>query len=301
MRNRSKISGDWWDYTTLDEEILEDADKLTERNILELSRPGFSIKFYDDLESFYLAEAMEYISVWKKSTSTNPVGICGPIGPIEHLPIVARVINSLQIDVRDGHFWAMDEWVLGDKEVSISHPLSFTKTDLELCFNQIDSKLRMPDENLHFLTADGIEEYSRSFDQIKCLIMQGGQGEIKHWAFNDPVRRSGNYKETPPSLEEYKDLSTRIVDLHPLTIIQNARTSCRGAIFKVPTKAITVGPIETWKSEKISIWHSGNHDNPFGIRLTTYMISKRIIDSSVPMSLIADHLNVEFNIYRRIL
>ena len=56
--------------------------------------------------------------------------------------------------------------------------------------------------------------------------------------------------------------------------------------------------METWQAEKVSIWHPGHHDNPFGMRLTALMISKRIQDSSVPMSLLADHPNVQFNFYR---
>ena len=44
----------------------------------------------------------------------------------------------------------------------------------------------------------------------------------------------------------------------------------------VPTQAITVGPVETWKAETVSIWHAGQHDNPFGQRLTCLMIAKGI-------------------------
>jgi glucosamine-6-phosphate deaminase len=104
--------------------------------------------------------------------------------------------------------------------------------------------------------------------------------------------------DNPPSPEEYRMLATRVVDLHPITIAQNARTSGGGNIAMVPTQAITVGPVETWKADKVSIWHAGMHDNPFGQRLTTFMISKKIMDSSVPMSLLADHPNVQFNFYR---
>ena len=93
-------------------------------------------------------------------------------------------------------------------------------------------------------------------------------------------------------------MPTRVVDLHPLTIAQNARTSGGGNVALVPTKAISVGPVETWKAEKVSIWHAGHHDNPFGQRLTAFMISKGIADPCVPMSLLADHLNVQFNYYR---
>ena len=45
---------------------------------------------------------------------------------------------------------------------------------------------------------------------------------MKHWAFNDPVKREGAYKDNPPSPEEYLKLGTRVVDLHPVTCMQNA-------------------------------------------------------------------------------
>ena len=65
----------------------------------------------------------------------------------------------------------------------------------------------------------------------------------------------------------------------------------------VPTQAVTVGPVQTCRAEKVSIWHPGVHDNPFGQRLTTLMIAKKVSDSSVPMSLLALHPNVQFNFY----
>jgi len=298
MRNKSKIAENWWDYTTLDEEILNDAAKLSEKDIGQLSRPGFSIKFYDTLESFYLAEALEYIYCWRQTTESQPTGLCGPIGPTEQLPLVAQLVNDLELNLKNAHFWAMDEWFLDGREIPETNPLNFKKADLELCFNKIRKEYRMPDENLQFLKADNIDEYSKSYDEVRCLIMQGGQGDAKHWAFNDPFKREGKYKENPPDASEYKKLKTRIVDLHPITMMQNARTSGGGLISKIPSQAITVGPVETWKSEKVSIWQAGNHDNAFGMRLTTYMISKKIIDSSVPMSLLADHPEVQFNFYR---
>jgi glucosamine-6-phosphate deaminase len=140
---------------------------------------------------------------------------------------------------------------------------------MEMCFSRIDPKLAMPRQNIHFPTGD-LEAYSRSFDLIKCLVMQGGQGEVKHWAFNDPPRRIAPHRDAPPSPSEYRKLSTRIVDLHPMTVIQNARTSGGGYV-----------------------------SNPFGIRLTALMISRKITDSSVPMSLLADHPRVHFHFYRK--
>jgi len=297
-RKISMLAEGWWDYTTLDDEILNDAARLRADDILELSREGFKVKFYDTREDFYLAEALEYINAWKQSTPDNPVGICGPVGPTEQLPLVARLVNELEINLKDCYFWGMDEWFLGDKEVSEDHPLSFAKADKDLCFNLINDGLKMPESNMFFPKAD-TSEYINSWGRgVRCAVMQGGQGEVKHWAFNDPVRRQGKYKDAPPSAEEYRKLTTRVIEIHPVTVMQNARTSGGGVVAGIPTKAITVGPAETWMSDKVSIWHGGTHDNPFGMRLTSLMISKRIVDSAVPMSLLADHPDVQFNFYR---
>ena len=297
-RPLSVVAPDWWDYTTLDPELTEDAARLTAEDLLALSRPGFEVVFYDTLESFYLAEALEYIEAWRQATEGQPAGICGPIGPTEQLPLVAQLVNELEPDLRHAHFWGMDEWYVDGKEVPATHHLSFERADRELCFDRIRPELAMPEDNLHFPKVSSLADYSAKFDSVRCVVMQGGQGEVKHWAFNDPPKREGKYAEEPPSPEEYLKLGARVVDLHPMTVIQNARTSGGGNVSAVPTQALTVGPQETWKAERVSIWHAGKHDNPFGARLTSLMISKRIADSSVPMSLLALHPNVRFSFYR---
>jgi glucosamine-6-phosphate deaminase len=296
----SSISPEWWDYTCLPADLVEEAARLTPRDLEKLSRPGFRVVMYDTLEDFYLAEALEYIHAWRQSTADNPVGICGPIGPTEQLPLVVRLVNELGLDLRDSHFWGMDEWFdpATGKEVPANHPLSFERADREMCFSRIAKKQRMPDAQLHFPKADTAAYRASWTSGVRCAVMQGGQGDVKHWAFNDPLPRRGKYKSAPPTPAEYRKLPTRVVELHPLTIAQNARTSGGGNISLVPTMAITVGPVETWLAEKVSIWHAGAHDNPFGQRLTAFMISKGHVSSCVPMSLLADHPNVQFNYYR---
>jgi glucosamine-6-phosphate deaminase len=298
MRKLSKVAPGWWDYTTLDDELIRDVAGLTMKDIEQLSRPGFTVKMYDTRELFYMAEALEYIHAWKQATAGRPAGICGPIGPTEQLPLVAHLVNELGLNLQHAHFWGMDEWVINGKEAGIDNPLSFRRADMELCFDRIDPKLRIPDENLHFPSISGLESYKKSFDRARLVTMQGGQGEVKHWAFNDPPKREGKYKDLPPSPAEYRKLESRLVDLHPMTIIQNARTSGGGVVSAVPTQALSVGPVETWKAERVSIWHFGIHDNPFGLRLTAFMISKKLPDAAVPMSLLADHPDVQFNFFR---
>src|SRR6266436_6317542 len=240
MKHRSSsISPDWWDYTCLPRDIVDEAARLTPRDIGKLGRPGFRVVMYDTLEDFYLAEALEHIAAGRRSTEDNPVGSCGPIGPTEQLPLVARLVNELGLDVRSGHFWGMDEWLDAETgtDVPVTHPLSFEKADREMFFSRIAKNQRMPDANLHFPKAD-TRAYRASWDAgVRCAVMQGGQGDVKHWAFNDPLPRRGKFKAAPPSSLEYRKLATRVVDLHPLTIAQNARTSGGGNIALVPTQA----------------------------------------------------------------
>ena len=91
----STVAPGWWDYTTLDAALIAEASALKAEELLKLSRDGFRVVFYETLEEFYLAEALEYIDAWKQSTPEKPAGICGPIGPTEQLPLVASLVNAM--------------------------------------------------------------------------------------------------------------------------------------------------------------------------------------------------------------
>ena len=294
---QSKVAPGWWDYTTLDADLLNAAARLTADDLLALSRPGFRVAFHETPQEFYAAEALEYLEAWNQATPEKPAGVCGPIGPTEQLPVVAQLVNALKPDLRHAHFWGMDEWIVNGRAAGPDFPLGFRKADMDLLFNRIDPALRPPAENLHF-PDDDIDAFKATWKRARCVIMQGGQGETKHWAFNDPPRREGEWIDRPPPPEAFRKLATRAVGLHPMTLMQNARTSGGGRVHDVPDMAVTVGPEETWMAETVSIWHPGHHDNPLGIRLTAYMISKKIVDTRVPMSLLADHPSVRFSYLR---
>ena len=298
MRKLSMIDPEWWDFTTLDDAIINDAAKLTVEEVEQLSRPGFTVEMYDSREELFVAQALEYILAWKDSTPDSPSGVCGPIGPTEHLPLVAQMVNQLNINLENAYFWGMDEWAVNGQAVSSQHALSFAGANKRLLFDRIRSELRMPEGNIFYPNENNLKEFSESFDHIRCKVMQGGQGDAKHWAFNDPLRRSGQFRDQPPTPEQYKALGARHVGLHPLSMLQNSKACRGGLISAMPTEAFTVGPQETWKSDRVSIYHPGYHDNPLGMRLTAFMISKGLMDTSVPMSVLADHPNVVWHIYR---
>lgn len=101
MRAFSKISPEWWDYTTLDRSILDEAAKITIDTLKSFERPGFKINIYDTLQEFYCAEALEDIKAWKRQRPPNRRAICGPIGPTEQLPLVAQMVNEMDLSLKN--------------------------------------------------------------------------------------------------------------------------------------------------------------------------------------------------------
>lgn len=292
----------WWDWTSFameNPEMMDEVRVLTLEDMVGLSRDGFTVRLYHTPQDFYLAEALEYVRAWQRSTVDNPVMFCGPVGPTEQLPLVAEIINDLGIDVRDGYFAAMDEFIgPNGRAIDVENPLSFKRANLELCFGRIRPELRMPDGHL-FFPAEDTAAYNRVWEDtnMECDSTQGGQGNTKHFAFNDPLKMAGDFSHVPPSVERFAALPTRIVNLHPATVIQDARHSCAGEEWLIPDRAVTVGPKEVLgRSKHLSFWHPGHHDNGFGIRLSTFMLGKRIMDARVPMSVLGLHNDVTFSL-----
>ena len=208
MRPLSKVAPDWWDYTTLDREILDDAARLDRRGPARARRgPGFKVVFYDTLEDFYLAEALEYIAAWRQATAGRPGGHLRPdrpdraaaaggaagqrAGPGSCATPISGAWTSGSIDGKEvpgrrtrcasrGPTWSCASTASGPscgcrRRTCTSPPATWRRT-------------------------------RRAGTRSRCVVMQGGQGEVKHWAFNDPPRREGAYTDAPPSPAEYRKL-----------------------------------------------------------------------------------------------
>lgn len=60
-RKISMLAPDWWDFTTLPDELLNEAARLTPDDMLKLSRKGFKVIFYDKLEDFTLLKPLNIL------------------------------------------------------------------------------------------------------------------------------------------------------------------------------------------------------------------------------------------------
>ena len=297
MRRTSLVAPGWWDYTTLDREILDDAARLTAEDLEGLSREGFTVKIYETLEDFYLAEAMEYINAWRQATPDQPAGVCGPIGPTEQLPLVARLVNELGLDLRHCHFWGMDEWVLNGERSRRTFRWA-SPAPIANCCSTASARSCGCRRRISISRRPIRAPYIASW---KAGAMRGDAGRARRSEAlglqrsaeaRSPVRPAAAVAGRVSQADDARGGSAPDDDHPECPHFRRRRGDQRADSGHLG------GPVETWQAEKVSIWQAGNHDNPFGQRLTALMIAKRIPDSSVPMSLLADHPNVQFNYLR---
>jgi glucosamine-6-phosphate deaminase len=126
---------------------------------------------------------------------------------------------------------------------------------LEGFFGLVDQELRPPDDQIHFPTTEAIGDYSSRIEDLGGAdVCYGGIGWCGHIAFWE----SHLGHEFAGDLEAYKHAGARLVELHPMTIMQNALHSFGGDWSWVPPKANTIGPREILGARHRSFWLDGD-------------------------------------------
>ena len=112
-----------------------------------------------------------------------------------------------------------------------------------------------PTSQIHFPTTDAIGDYC---EQIEALggadVCYGGIGWCGHIAFWEAHLG----EEFDGDLDAYMRAGARLVELHPMTIMQNALHSFGGDWSWVPPKANTIGPREILGARHRSFWLDGD-------------------------------------------
>ncbi|MBQ1317929.1 MAG: hypothetical protein IIY46_10705 [Lachnospiraceae bacterium] len=163
--------------------------------------------------------------------------------PETYIPL-AQLINYFGVDCSKLSIFAEDEWA--DDQGNIApetYEAGFAHSMLKYFVYQIDPKLRMPLEQVHYPSNKNIADYSKIMEEETeggVSIASTSPGWTGHLAFIDP--QSEFHVD---SLEEWLDMGARLVTLHPLTVAQNSLHGVfgqSGYIASVPPRAATVGP-----------------------------------------------------------
>jgi glucosamine-6-phosphate deaminase len=219
--------------------------------------PDFHIRVEDDIERFYRAFAEDIVA---RIELTRAEGrrcvLILPVGPVPQFHLAASMINERRLTMDHVHTFNMDEYA---DEDGITAPVtwkgSFRRAMFDVFFDRIDPTLRPPDSQVHFPASDNIDDYG---DAIAALggadTCYGGIGWCGHIAFWE----SHLGHEFGGDLEAYKAAGPRIVELNPMTIMQNALHSFGGDWSAVPPKAATIGPAEILGAARRSFWLDGD-------------------------------------------
>ncbi|GAG66064.1 unnamed protein product [marine sediment metagenome] len=131
---------------------------------------------------------------------------------------------------------------------------SFKKSMVQNFFSLIDKDLRMPESQIHFPSDKNIEDYGEMIEDAGQIdVCYGGIGWCGHIAFWEAHLG----EEFGDDIEAYKKANPRIVELHPMTIMQNALHSFSGDWSSVPPKAVTIGPRQIVGAKERSFWLDG--------------------------------------------
>jgi len=231
--------------------------RISRTEIAQHANPDFRIRVVDEPAEFYEAFATDLVDRIRaaRDESRTFVAIL-PVGPMPQYELAVRLINAEQLSLAHVHTFNMDEYANEDGVTApISWPGSFQRAMQERFFALIDADLRPPESQTHFPTTEVIGDYSARLEELGGAdVCYGGIGWCGHIAFWE----SHLGHAFDGDIEAYKQAGARLVELHPITIMQNALHSFGGDWSWVPPKANTIGPREILGARHRSFWLDGD-------------------------------------------
>lgn len=240
-----------------DREACERVRRITRQELCRHPNPEFKIRIIDDRESFYVEFALDLVTrIARSREEGRKLVLILPVGPVPQYSIATRMINELRLSCHHVHTFNMDEYADEDGNTApLSWPGSFQKAMMENFFSQIDAELRPPAHQIHFPTREEIGSYSRQIEDAGGAdVCYGGIGWCGHIAFWEAHLGL----EFQNDLNAYRQAGARLVELHPMTIMQNALHSFGGDWSWVPPKANTIGPRDILSARHRSFWLDGD-------------------------------------------
>ena len=231
--------------------------RIGRAELTEHENPDFRISIVDDLGDFYAAFADDLVGRIRSARDEGrPFVAILPVGPMPQYELAARTINRERLSLAHVHTFNMDEYASETGATApVSWPGSFQRAMLDRFFGLVDPELRPPESQIHFPTTDVIADYSARIEDLGGAdVCYGGIGWCGHIAFWE----SHLGHEFRGDLAAYKEAGARLVELHPMTIMQNALHSFGGDWSWVPPKANTIGPREILGARHRSFWLDGD-------------------------------------------
>jgi glucosamine-6-phosphate deaminase len=251
--------------------------------------PAFRIEVIDDRTQFYSRFAIDIVQRLQQAAEAGrQCVLILPVGPVPQYAIAAEMINRLSLSCRHLVTFNMDEYA---DEHGRTAPAewegSFATSMRQSFFARLRPELRPREANIHFPTDGNIADYHKMIeDEGGADCCYGGIGWCGHIAFWE----SHLGLEFGHDLAAYKQAHGRIVELHPMTIMQNALHTFSSDWSWVPPKAATIGPREILGARDRSFWLDGECGGP-GMswqRFIARLVAHGPVNTLVPGSILQE-------------
>lgn len=200
-----------------------------------------------------------YEEIVKNNAQGKPTVFIVPVGPTEQYPILAKLINSQRVSLKNVHFFNMDEYLITPTQrIDDGDKMSFHGRMQREFYDRVDPELVMPESQRHFPEPGQEAEYDRMIAELGGPdICFGGLGINGHVAFNEAAEA-----DDPITADEFAALGTRVLRITRETRAINAFGYQRGDLAGMPEWCITVGMKPILSSRRVYIalnrpWQNG--------------------------------------------
>jgi len=228
-----------WDMAKIDACCEHAPQEIFERQ--EFWNKDFNPIMCRNVQEFDVKMGHEIANEIKKANEAGrKIAFILPVGPMGMYKWAVYFLKEWNVSCENVWCFNMDEWADSEGN-TITGEASF-QSAMENAFYNPLGELTVPVSHRNFATKDNLPTYPGKLAALKAegakLVLVYGIGRMCHIAFWEPMI-GGEFD----SDEEWKAQPYRIaVQLHPLTIEQNAITSFKSRTTLVPCRANTIGP-----------------------------------------------------------
>lgn len=258
---------------------------IKKADLTKHKNPAFRIRIIEDSADLNLAFALDIVGRIKEARDGGRKLVAiFPVGPMGQYPIAAALINQMGVPMDHLHSFNMDEYADQDGSTApATWPGSFQKAMMDSFYGAIDRKLRPPAKQIHFPTTKVIKDYGKMIADLGGAdVVYGGVGWCGHIAFWEAHLGV----EFGSDLGAYKKAGPRLVELHPMTIMQNALHSFGGDWSWVPPKANTIGPAQIVGAKHRSFWLDGAFGKDSWQRFIARLAAHGKVNTLVPATIL---------------
>ncbi len=258
---------------------------ITKEQFTNHPNKDFQIRIIEDIGDLNRAFGLDIVMRIKAARDEGrKIVIIFPVGPMGQYQVAADVINLLGLPLDHVTTFNMDEYADEDGNTAPEDWAgSFKTAMMGNFFGKIDAKLRPPMSQIHFPNTRNINDYGKMIDDLGGAdVCYGGVGWCGHIAFWEADLGF----EFGDDLDAFMKAGPRIVELNPMTIMQNALHSFGGDWSWVPPKAATIGPAQIMGAKHRSFWLDGAVGNDSWQRFIARLAAHAYVNTLVPATIL---------------